>query len=93
MSLTDITTHAIHNSHWIDYTVQGLADAVVCPAFGEKGWGPFCFLNGNPLFNAFDNYQLFIQNSVVSLHDLLKVIISFTFPILLLYSYYIFVVE
>ena len=72
MSYHDII---ITNSHWIDYAIQGLADtsATICPNFGEKGWAPFCFLNGNPVFNAFDSYQLFIQNSVVSLHDLLKV--------------------
>ena len=75
MSLQDITLHSIHTApHWVEYAAQGIADAAkVCPNFGEKGWAPFCFLNGNPVFNAFDGFQLFIQNSVVSLHDLLKV--------------------
>jgi hypothetical protein len=44
----------------------------VCPGFGEPGWAPFCFLNGNPVFKAFDGFQLFIQNSVVGLHDFLQ---------------------
>lgn len=51
--------------------VAATAAAKVCPNFGESGWAPFCFLNGNPVFNAFDSFQLFIQNSVVSLHDFL----------------------
>jgi membrane protein insertase Oxa1/YidC/SpoIIIJ len=48
------------------------AVAKVCPGWGQEGWAPFCFLNGNPVFNAFDVFQLFIQNSVVSLHDVLQ---------------------
>ena len=48
------------------------AVAGVCPGFGEPGWGPFCFLNGNPVFQAFDVFQAFIQGSVVSLHDVLQ---------------------
>ena len=40
---------------------------IYCPPFGEKGWAPFCFLNGNPVFNAFDKFQAFIQGSVTSL--------------------------
>ena len=67
---------------WVQFVQQGIADSsvtssessqVICPAFGEPGWGPFCFLNGNPVFKAFDGFQLFVQNSVVSLHDGLKV--------------------
>jgi YidC/Oxa1 family membrane protein insertase len=42
---------------------------VVCPNFGEPGWGPLCFLNGNPVFNAFDTFQEFIQNSIVGLSE------------------------
>jgi len=52
-----------------------LADAasqpLVCPGFGEPGWGPFCFLNGNPVFNAFDGFQATVQGGVVTLHDIL----------------------
>ena len=64
--------------HWVDFASQGISEATdavvkVCPGFGQPGWAPFCFLNGNPLFNAFDLYQDFIQSSVVSLHDLIKV--------------------
>lgn len=78
MSIVDTFTQAVHSSHWIDFAAQGIADAVltsepkVCPAFGEPGWAPFCFLNGNPVFNTFDQFQSFIQQSVVSLHDILK---------------------
>ena len=67
-------THSM--PHWAQYAAQGLADAepaVVCPGFGEPGWGPFCFLNCNPVFKSFDSYQEFIQQSVVSLHNYLKV--------------------
>lgn len=72
------------HSHWINTVYHGLAEATdtipaavaeapkVCPNFGEAGWAPFCFLNGNPVFKAFDGFQLFIQNSVVSLHDFLQ---------------------
>jgi YidC/Oxa1 family membrane protein insertase len=78
MSFEDMILQVTHTSpHWVDYAVQGLADAAiaaekVCPAFGEKGWAPFCFLQGNPVFNTFDQFQLFIQQSIVSLHDVLK---------------------
>lgn len=69
--------------HWVEMASQGMADATaavadaakevkVCPGFGEPGWAPFCFLNGNPLFAAFDSYQMFIQNSIVALHDFLQ---------------------
>ncbi len=44
----------------------------VCAAFGQPGWAPFCFLNGNPVFGLFDKFQGFIQSSVVSLHDILQ---------------------
>ena len=47
--------------------------AAVCAGFGEPGWAPFCFLNGNPVFNAFDVFQAFIQSSIVSLHNVLQV--------------------
>eukprot|EP00596_Hydrurales_sp_CCMP1899_P009004 CAMPEP_0119041616 /NCGR_PEP_ID=MMETSP1177-20130426/12673_1 /TAXON_ID=2985 /ORGANISM="Ochromonas sp, Strain CCMP1899" /LENGTH=364 /DNA_ID=CAMNT_0007007807 /DNA_START=163 /DNA_END=1257 /DNA_ORIENTATION=- len=73
---------------WAQFAAQGLAaetatvvpaaaDTVVkagfvCPDFGQPGWGPFCFLNGNPVFNAFDGFQAFIQGSVVATHDALK---------------------
>ena len=64
------------SSHWAEYAAQGLADAAsadaapaVCPGWGEPGWAPFCFLNGNPVFKAFDAYQAFIQNSVVTLRN------------------------
>lgn len=55
-------------------TVTTAVDTVqqaICPGFGEPGWAPFCFLNGNPVFGAFDNFQAFIQSSVVQLHDFL----------------------
>ena len=47
--------------------------AAVCAGFGQPGWAPFCFLNGNPVFNAFDVFQAFIQSSIVSLHNVLQV--------------------
>ena len=78
MSLTDTVVQAVHSTSWVDFAAQGLADAVlanepkVCPGFGESGWAPFCFLNGNPVFSAFDQFQAFIQQSVISLHDILK---------------------
>jgi YidC/Oxa1 family membrane protein insertase len=73
MSLHDIITQSVIQApHWAEFAAQGIADAKICAGFGEPGWAPFCFLNGNPVFNAFDQYQLFIQGSVVSLHDLLK---------------------
>jgi YidC/Oxa1 family membrane protein insertase len=55
-----------------DESVAAAANQIICPNFGEPGWAPFCFLNGNPVFNAFDQFQAFIQNSVVSLHDTLN---------------------
>ena len=65
---------------WIQHTASGIADAATtssppptCPGFGQPGWAPFCFLNGNPVFKAFDVFQAFVQNSVISLHDLLAV--------------------
>lgn len=71
----------IHDlSHSMQYAAQGLADAIAittdvpskaCADFGQPGWAPFCFLNGNPVFTAFDEFQAFIQNSVVVLHDFL----------------------
>ena len=83
------STLASSSSSWIDLAAQGIADASVtaadvtdavattatkvCPNFGEKGWGPLCFLNGNPVFAAFDVYQQFIQDSVVSLNMFLEV--------------------
>jgi len=42
---------------------------IICPGFGESGWAPFCWLNGNPVFKAFDSFQGLVQSSVVSLHD------------------------
>ena len=70
----------VAHTQWINTVVQGIADAAVitekakvtCPDFGQPGWGPFCFLNGNPLFNAFDTFQAFIQSSVVQLHDIIQ---------------------
>lgn len=53
----------------IDTTGSSSSLTAVCPAFGQAGWGPFCFLNGNPVFKAFDSFQEFIQHSVVLLHD------------------------
>ena len=74
MNLEYITSFdATAISHWTHSVSMGLADAAVCPDFGQPGWGPFCFLNGNPLFKAFDSYQSFVQESIVSLHDLLVV--------------------
>jgi hypothetical protein len=71
---------------WIQLALQGLADSaiaekppVVCPDFGQPGWAPFCFLNGNPVFNTFDQFQTFIQSSVVELHDFLQVIVLYVF--------------
>ena len=79
LATTFIDLHS-HVPVWVELASQGIADAAtavteakVCPDFGQPGWAPFCFLNGNPVFNAFDAYQLFIQNSVVSLHDALEV--------------------
>jgi len=65
------------SNEWVSQVYHGIADsataevAKTCPNFGEPGWAPFCFLNGNPVFKAFDGFQYFIQNSVVSLHDFL----------------------
>jgi len=53
----------------ISTIIAAAAESPICPNFGEPGWAPFCFLNGNPVFQAFDTYQAFIQNSIVSLHD------------------------
>jgi len=36
----------------------------ICPAWGETGWAPFCFLQGNSVFNTFDKFQAFVQDSV-----------------------------
>jgi hypothetical protein len=49
------------------------AAASGCPPFGQPGWGPLCFLNGNPLFQGFDLFQAFVQHSIVLLHDQLQV--------------------
>lgn len=68
--LVNLLDFSVHVPHFADTVVQGLADAAVCPAFGEPGWSLFC---GNPAFEAFDAYQAFIENLVVSLHDSLKV--------------------
>jgi hypothetical protein len=72
--------------HWVQFAYQGLADAgvvtpqkFVCADFGQPGWAPFCFLNGNPVFNAFDEFQLFIQTSIISLRDFLKVFTNILF--------------
>jgi hypothetical protein len=65
----------------LDWTQLVLADGdspaktFVCPDFGQPGWAPFCFLNGNPVFQAFDGFQAFIQSAVVSLHDFLQQVI------------------
>ena len=78
MSLNEESGHFLRLD---DLISQGLAvadavgvlpDKIICPAFGEPGWAPFCFLNGNPVFQAFDVFQAFIQSSIVSLHDLLQ---------------------
>lgn len=47
---------------------------LVCPQFGEPGWGPLCGLQNplRPLFQGFDAYQSFIQNTIVSLHDVYR---------------------
>lgn len=80
-----VATDLLHHSQnqladWAYMVQNGLADAtsatqdaapVVCPSFGQPGWAPFCFLNGNPVFKAFDGFQLFIQNSVIGLHNFL----------------------
>lgn len=58
-------------STWLAYTQQGIAATPVCPAWGEPGWAPFCFLNGNPVFNAFDVFQAFVQGNIVNFHDIL----------------------
>jgi len=79
-----IELQSVSMSHSLQFALQGLSDALavtadpsnpaLCPGFGQPGWGPFCFLNGNPVFNAFDQFQQFVQGSVVSLHDILSVI-------------------
>ena len=84
MSLDHLATTIDMNavSHWIQLASQGIADSAIaaapndassCAGWGEPGWAPFCFLRGNIVFNAFDQYQAFVQNSVVSLHDFLQV--------------------
>ena len=70
--LPSIQENTNNVNSWIDLTAQGIAATPICPAFGEPGWAPFCFLNGNPVFNAFDTFQLSIQNSIVTLHDTLQ---------------------
>lgn len=65
--------------HWAEFAAQGIADAAVavdtktvCPAFGEEGWYIFCGLGDVtyvPVFKAFDAFQAFIQNSIVTLRD------------------------
>ena len=57
-SKLSMTTEVVSFGHLI-------AATPVCPAWGEPGWAPFCFLNGNPVFNAFDSFQAFIQNDIV----------------------------
>ena len=61
-------------SHFLadENVAAAVTNTIICPNFGEPGWAPFCFLNGNPVFNAFDQFQEFIQSSVVSLHDKLN---------------------
>lgn len=61
-------------SHFLadENVASAVTNTIICPNFGEPGWAPFCFLNGNPVFNAFDQFQEFIQSSVVSLHDKLN---------------------
>ena len=63
--------------NWKEFVAQGLADAAVttkaCADFGQPGWAPLCFLNGNPVFNAFDSFQASIQSLVILLHDFLTV--------------------
>jgi len=77
--LHDTLSHAV--PQWAQLAYQGIADSaiapappqeVVCPAFGQPGWGPFCFLNGNPVFKAFDVFQGYVQSLVVGLHDTLE---------------------
>jgi YidC/Oxa1 family membrane protein insertase len=69
----DLSTDNLHQvTHWVETVAQGISDGQVCPNFGEKGWAPFCFLNGNPVFNAFDQFQAFIQNLIVLFHDKLE---------------------
>ncbi len=53
-----------------DWTTLDLADGKpVCPKWGEKGWAPLCFLNGNPVFNTFDKFQAFVQSTISGLAD------------------------
>lgn len=81
-SMSMVTSGDMHHflsslSNFGGFTLADAAAAVVegqqkvCPGFGEPGWAPFCFLNGNPVFNAFDAFQALIQGGVVTLHDLL----------------------
>lgn len=75
VDINHLHSMALDFPHWVQFAQQGIADAAassgspVCPGFGEPGWAPFCFLNGNPVFKAFDVFQEYVQNSVVSLHD------------------------
>ena len=65
--VNEIVNQLPHVQNWVELVYQGIADnsvadavvkpAVICPQFGEPGWGPLCFLNGNPVFNAFDKFQ------------------------------------
>lgn len=52
-----------HFGH-VDWTTLDLAASPICPKFGEPGWGPLCFLNGNPVFNTFDKFQAFMQDTL-----------------------------
>lgn len=65
-SLSDATTAATSTAVAVTEKAP-----IVCPGFGQEGWAPFCFLQGNPVFNAFDVFQEFIQSSIVQLHDTL----------------------
>ena len=57
-----------HQLGHFEWTTLNLADGKpVCPAWGEKGWAPLCFLNGNPVFNTFDKFQAFIQSTISGL--------------------------
>ena len=55
----------------VSHFSQLLADSPkpICPAFGEPGWAPFCFLQGNPLFNAFDAFQGKYKYVIESIHN------------------------
>lgn len=74
-SLPDLLSSSAHmgmtgHEGQVDWTSLDLAATPICPKFGEPGWAPLCFLNGNPVFNAFDKFQAFMEGTLSSFANL-----------------------